>query len=335
MFGCAFPCRSGSRPVTSAFWATFTSPARPLSSSGTSIRAPSPPCSAREHRGGCVEPGEHVHERHADLVRRPVLGPGDRHQPGLGLRDEVVAGAAGRLALGAEARDRAVDDARVALAHAARSPRRAGPRPPTLKFSITMSARAHSSSASARPSGCDEVERAAALAAVDRQVVGGLAAREGRAPGARLVAALGPLDLDDVRAEVGEHHRAVGAGEHAREVGHRARRRAGGAGRFPMSSPSSGILTGARAAVAALEDAGVSVAFGLPGVHNLAAVARAERLADPAGGRAPRADGRLRGRRLRPRERPAGRRAHHHRARARRTRSRPWARRGRRASRSS
>jgi thiamine pyrophosphate-dependent acetolactate synthase large subunit-like protein len=37
-----------------------------------------------------------------------------------------------------------------------------------------------------------------------------------------------------------------------------------------MTSPSAGILTGARAAVAALEDAGVSVAFGLPGVHNLA-----------------------------------------------------------------
>ena len=37
-----------------------------------------------------------------------------------------------------------------------------------------------------------------------------------------------------------------------------------------MSSPSGGILTGARAAVAALESAGVSVAFGLPGVHNLA-----------------------------------------------------------------
>jgi thiamine pyrophosphate-dependent acetolactate synthase large subunit-like protein len=37
-----------------------------------------------------------------------------------------------------------------------------------------------------------------------------------------------------------------------------------------VSSASSAILTGARAAVAALEDAGVSVAFGLPGVHNLA-----------------------------------------------------------------
>jgi acetolactate synthase-1/2/3 large subunit len=36
-----------------------------------------------------------------------------------------------------------------------------------------------------------------------------------------------------------------------------------------MSSPSGGILTGARAAVAALEDAGVTIAFGLPGVHNL------------------------------------------------------------------
>jgi thiamine pyrophosphate-dependent acetolactate synthase large subunit-like protein len=37
-----------------------------------------------------------------------------------------------------------------------------------------------------------------------------------------------------------------------------------------VSSPSSGILTGARAAVEALEGAGVEVAFGLPGVHNLA-----------------------------------------------------------------
>jgi len=37
-----------------------------------------------------------------------------------------------------------------------------------------------------------------------------------------------------------------------------------------VTTPSSGILTGARAAVAALEAAGVEVAFGLPGVHNLA-----------------------------------------------------------------
>ena len=37
-----------------------------------------------------------------------------------------------------------------------------------------------------------------------------------------------------------------------------------------MSSSQTGILTGARLAVAALEEAGVDVVFGLPGVHNLA-----------------------------------------------------------------
>jgi acetolactate synthase-1/2/3 large subunit len=36
------------------------------------------------------------------------------------------------------------------------------------------------------------------------------------------------------------------------------------------SAPSGGILTGARGAVAALEREGVKIAFGLPGVHNLA-----------------------------------------------------------------
>src|SRR3954462_919302 len=38
----------------------------------------------------------------------------------------------------------------------------------------------------------------------------------------------------------------------------------------PVSSSRTGILTGAAATVAALEGAGVELAFGLPGVHNLA-----------------------------------------------------------------
>ena len=101
-----------------------------------------------------------------------------------------------------------------------------------------------------------------------------------------------------------------------------------------MSSPSGAILTGARAAVAALEDAGVSVAFGLPGVHNLplwrelngspirlVGVRHEQTAAYAADGYA-RASGRRR------------RGAHHDRARARPTRSPPWARPGRRASRS-
>ena len=40
-----------------------------------------------------------------------------------------------------------------------------------------------------------------------------------RAPGARVVAAVGALDLDHVGAEVAEQHRGQRAGEHAREVG--------------------------------------------------------------------------------------------------------------------
>jgi hypothetical protein len=65
-----------------------------------------------------------------------------------------------------------------------------------------------------------EVDRAAALAAVHRQVVGGLAAGVRRSPAAGLVAHTGSLDLDHVGAEVGQHHRAVGTRENAREVEH-------------------------------------------------------------------------------------------------------------------
>ena len=54
----------------------------------------------------------------------------------------------------------------------------------------------------------------------DRPVPSRLATREGRSPRARLVTALAPFDLDDVRAEVGKDHRAVGPREHARQVSH-------------------------------------------------------------------------------------------------------------------
>ena len=41
---------------------------------------------------------------------------------------------------------------------------------------------------------------------------------ERRPPGARVVALARLFDLDDARAHVGEQHRAVRAGQHAREV---------------------------------------------------------------------------------------------------------------------
>jgi hypothetical protein len=82
MVGCALPYLPGSAPVTSAFSATLTSAAKALSSNEISISSPSP------------------------LAR-------DRHQAGLGLDDEVVAGSVARLAT-AEAIDRAIDHVRSA-----------------------------------------------------------------------------------------------------------------------------------------------------------------------------------------------------------------------------
>ncbi len=85
-----------------------------------------------------------------------------------------------------------------------------------------------------------EVECDAALAPVERQVVGGLAAVEWRPPGARLVARAGPLDLDHVGAEIGEEHRAIRAREDPREVEHpdpreRQARLAAASGTWPES----------------------------------------------------------------------------------------------------
>ena len=69
--------------------------------------------------------------------------------------------------------------------------------------------------------GVAEVERQRALVAVEPEVVGRLAVALRRPPGARVVAAVGPLDLDHVGAEVAEQHR----GERARRARARSRRR--------------------------------------------------------------------------------------------------------------
>src|ERR671914_621840 len=107
MFGWALPWRSGSRPVTSAFWATLTSPASPLSSSGTSIRAPSPPCSPARMAAAACRPAS------TSTSATPTLYGGPLSPPLIQNR----AGSPRWLAQRAEAGDRAVDHARIALPH--------------------------------------------------------------------------------------------------------------------------------------------------------------------------------------------------------------------------
>ncbi|MNV72575.1 hypothetical protein D3C71_1656760 [compost metagenome] len=58
------------------------------------------------------------------------------------------------------------------------------------------------------------------LVAVHRAVVGGLGLADAHAPVARVVAALGVLDLDHLGAEIGQHHAAHRAGKHPRQIKH-------------------------------------------------------------------------------------------------------------------
>src|SRR5882724_1143807 len=117
MLGCALPYLPGSAPVTSAFSATLTSAAKALSSNEISISSPSPLRSRRRSAAtiavAALRPASTSNDRDADLHRRPVRLARDRHQAGLGLDDEVVAGSVARLAT-AEAIDRAIDHVRSA-----------------------------------------------------------------------------------------------------------------------------------------------------------------------------------------------------------------------------
>ena len=80
----------------------------------------------------------------------------------------------------------------------------------------------------------------------DAQVVRRLAVAERRAPGARRIARPGPLDLDDVRAEVGEDHRAVRTREDAREIehAHAGERRGGRSCRRAPPGPPGVVSSG-------------------------------------------------------------------------------------------
>src|SRR4026208_1009099 len=110
MLGCELPWRPGSSPVTRADCATFTSDESATSSSEISMCLRSPEsfaarvavAGARRRRGLARAA---AHPRDSDLDRLTVGLAGDRHQPALGLDDEVVPGPCV-----AEAGDRAADE---------------------------------------------------------------------------------------------------------------------------------------------------------------------------------------------------------------------------------
>ena len=169
---------------------------------------------------GGEQPADEVDDRGAGLQRPPVLLAGDAHQAAHRLREEVVAGQRARLVRpGPERRHRARHQARVGRAQrlAVQAPARHQPRPEGLDQHVGARGQPARQLEVARVA---EVERERALVAVEPEVVGRLALAPRRAPRARVVAAVGALDLDHVGAEVAEQHRRERPGEHAREVGH-------------------------------------------------------------------------------------------------------------------
>src|SRR5262249_31422157 len=154
----------------------------------------------------------------ADLHRWAVGKAGEVHDAGLALNDEVVARAAGLRAGLTEAGDGAIHEPRVETAQRFEAEPDPLHRPRTEVFDAD-GALARELSEDLEALGGLEVERDALLSAVDGHEVRRLAADE-RRPASRVVALARLLDLDDLGAHVGEHHRAEGTGQHAREIEH-------------------------------------------------------------------------------------------------------------------
>src|SRR5690606_37256546 len=153
--------------------------------------------------------GADVGDGHAGPHRRGVLGARHAHDAAHGLGDGVVAGLVPVGTVLAEARDGAVDDAGIDLpqllvTHAYLV---GGAGPEVLQYHVGLPRQAVDDLPALF---LLEVHGDAALVAVDAEEVGRLAADEGRAPGPGVVAGAGTLHLDDVGAQVRQHHEAVG-----------------------------------------------------------------------------------------------------------------------------
>ncbi len=167
---------------------------------------------------GGVQAGEHVDEGHADLgglVRRRA---GDAHEPAHRLHEQVVPGHR-RPGPGAEPRDRRVDHAGVGRRDGFVAQAEARHRPGREVLDEDVGGRGQLQ----RPGvvrRVAQVQPHRALVAVHRlEVGGGAVGGDWRPPRPGVVAARWTLHLDDLRAEIAEHHRGVRPGQHAAEVG--------------------------------------------------------------------------------------------------------------------
>ena len=169
-----------------------------------------------EDADGEVHAAEHVAHGIADTQRLAAGLAGDAHEAGGGLCDDVIAGALVLRAVAAEAGDGGVDDLVVDL----------------LEHVIADAQLVHDAGAVVLDDDVGlldhleeellallglQVQGDALLAAVDVGIVHAVVVLL-RTHGAGVVALARHLDLDDVGAVVGQHHRAVRTGQNAGQV---------------------------------------------------------------------------------------------------------------------
>ncbi len=178
----------------------------------------------RDDAEGAGDRRHDVADAGADLHRRVLVGPGDGHDAAHRLADHVVGRKVRIGALAgadvAEAADRGVDQLRVARVQRLVAEAQAihDAAAVVLDHRIGIVAELQDEFAAGRRL---EVDGDRLLVAVHRGevaaerlelIVGMIGADDAR------VVAVERLDLDDLRALVGQQHRAVGAGQHLREV---------------------------------------------------------------------------------------------------------------------
>jgi hypothetical protein len=163
--------------------------------------------------------GRLVDERGAGADAGPVRLAGDADDPAYSLHERVVARLVAERADAAERADRAVDEAGVARAEGlvAEAALVGEPGPEALDEDVGAVGEPEDG---LEAGGVGQAERDRALARVRAEEHRADAVDERRAPRARLVAAVRPLDLDDVRAERAEDLRAVRPRERRRDVEH-------------------------------------------------------------------------------------------------------------------
>ena len=202
--------------------------------------------------------GAEVRERGAHLRRFALRRTGETHPAAFALHDGVVTRSVGERAVLAVRGNGTPDEPRIPLRHffGGKPQPRQRARAEVLDQHIAPCEQPRERFASALRL---QVQRDAAFPPVHCEEVGAFAVREGRTPGARVVAG-GWFDLEDLGAEVGEQHGGVRAGEDAREVGH-AHPGERGAGRTGLHRAGAAAAASARSSSARASAASERVMF--------------------------------------------------------------------------